>query len=124
VPRQCLGLILTRKFGMTYQSVGNLLNRDHSNIVYANKKAQTQIEIGEREYTTAMINWRIIFDENEIDINSEIDQKGRLKTRINNLLSDAVLDGIITLDERDNMLITMLKTTPRRAQITEENELY
>lgn len=109
---------------MTYQSVGALLKKDHSNIVYASNQAKTQIEMGEREYTTAMINWRMIFDENEIDINSEIDQKSRLKTRIQNLLTDAVLDGIITTSERNDMLTSMLKTSVTSDRDVSENVLY
>lgn len=108
---------------MTYQLVGNILGVDHSTIIYGSKQAKTQVEIGDREYTTAMVNWRMIFDENEIDINTEIDQKARVKTRILNLLSDAITDGVLTFDERDEMLASMLKTKTLHTNRLREEQL-
>lgn len=124
VPRHCLGLILSHKFNMTYYLVGKILGVHHATVIYGGNQAKTQMEIGEREYTRAMVNWRMIFDEYQIDINIEIDPKARVKTRIQSLISDAITDGVLTFEERDELLTSMLKTRSVQSNRLREEQLY
>jgi hypothetical protein len=109
---------------MTYKLVGDTLGVDHSTVIYGSNKAKNQVEIGDRQYTIAMVNWRMIFDENEIDIKVEVDQKARVKARIQNLLIDAITDGVLSIEERDELLVSMLKTKMIHSNRLREEQLY
>lgn len=94
---------------MTYQNVGELLGKDHSNIVYASNKAMTQVDIGNLEYSVSMLNWRAIFNDNEIGIKKDTNKKEILRSKILALINDALAAGILTISETDDLLTSMLK---------------
>jgi len=104
VPRQCLGLILSHKYKMTFQSVGNTLNVNHATIIHGNKQCTNFLTMGNEEYTDAMLNWRMIFDEHHIDIEEEINTYTRVKKRIKEIIEDSILYAGLTAEESTKML--------------------
>lgn len=110
VPRQCLGLILSHKYKMTFQSVGKTLSVNHATIIHGNKQCKNFLTLGDDEYATAMLNWKLIFDEHHLDIEEEINTYTRVRRRIKDLLEDSIMYSGLKEKEAKKMLENLLKT--------------
>jgi hypothetical protein len=82
------------------------------------------MSMGESDYTNAMVDWRLIFDENHIDISNELDARQRIKARIVNIISDAIVDQVIKVEEREQILKEVLESMCPTPEETESISLY
>ena len=71
-----------------------------------------------------MVDWRLIFDENHIDISNELDARQRIKARIVNIISDAIVDQVIKAEEREQILREVLESMCPTPEETESISLY
>lgn len=60
--------------------------------------------MGNEEYTDAMLNWRMIFDEHHLDIEEEINTYTRVRKRIKEIIEDSILYAGLTAEEAEKLL--------------------
>ena len=109
---------------MTFKYTGELLGVDHATIIHGCKNTISFMTLGEADYTNAMMDWRLIFDENHIDISNELDARQRIKARIVNIISDGIVDRVIDVEEREQILKEVLASMCVTPEETEEISLY
>jgi hypothetical protein len=109
---------------MTFKYTGELLGVDHATIIHGCKNTINFMTLGESDYTNAMVDWRLIFDENHIDISNELDARQRIKARIVNIISDGIVDRVIDVEEREQILKEVLASMCPTPEETEEISLY
>lgn len=54
--RQCLGYVLNKKYGLTTTKIAELLQQDHSTVVYGNRKVGDMLELKNVLYITGMLD--------------------------------------------------------------------
>lgn len=110
VPRQCLGLILNKKFRFTLHRTGRLLNCNHATIINGNNKVMFGIEAMYSDYIDAMLNWKLIFDENGLhfDESDSTDFK-KVDSRIKEILYHSLEYKILSQEEIERMLKSMVE---------------
>ena len=109
---------------MTFKYTGELLGVDHATIIHGCKNTINFMTLGESDYTNAMVDWRLIFDENHIDISNELDARQRIKARIVNIITDAIIDRVIKVEEREIIIKEVLETMCPSPEDTEAISLY
>lgn len=109
---------------MTFKYTGELLGVDHATIIHGCNNAINFMTLGEADYTNAMVDWRLIFDENHIDISNELDARQRIKARIVNIISDGVVDRVIKIEEREDIIKEVLESMYPSPEDTEIVSLY
>ena len=109
---------------MTFKYTGELLGVDHATIIHGCNNTMSFMSMGESDYTNAMVDWRLIFDENHIDISNELDARQRIKARIVNIISDAIVDQVIKVEEREQILREVLESMCPTPEETESISLY
>lgn len=93
---------------MTFQGIGRILNMNHATVIHGNKKCANFLTLGDQEYTDAMLNWRIVFDEHHLDIEEEINTFTRVRKRIIEIIDDSITYTDLTKEEARKMLKEML----------------
>ena len=109
---------------MTLMAVGYLLGKDHATILHGNKVGKSFLSQGDTQYTDAMVNWRIIFDEHELDITEETHAIARIKKRIQSLIEDSMSYSGISKEDTAKMLIELLKDNEVGAEYLMNIDIY
>jgi hypothetical protein len=94
---------------MGSSDISRLIGCDHATIIYGNRKVKEQLSIMNTDYINVINNWRIIFDENSMEVDDYTTKEGMIRNRIAAVLKDALNDGIITDAEVGDLLIDMLR---------------
>jgi len=103
-------LILNKKFRFTLHRTGRLLNCNHATIINGNNKVMFGIEAMYSDYIDAMLNWKLIFDENGLhfDESDSTDFK-RVDSRIKEILYHSLEYKILSQEEIERMLKSMVE---------------
>lgn len=109
---------------MTFKYTGELLGVDHATIIHGCKNAINFMKLGETDYTNAMVDWRLIFDENHIDISNELNARQRIKARIVNIITDGIVDQVIKIEEREDIIKEVLESMCPSPEDAEVISLY
>jgi len=110
VPRQCFGLILTHKFNFTLSRAGGILNCDHATVLHGNKNVKQFVELKYNDYVDAMLNWKLIFDDNKLYFNEAYSVSSELEARITNMIQESIELNILKKEDASDMLINVLET--------------
>ena len=110
VPRQCFGLILTHKFNFTLSRAGGILNCDHATVLHGNKNVKQFVELKYNDYVDAMLNWKLIFDDNKLYFNEAYSVSSELEARITNMIQESIELNILKKEDASDMLTNVLET--------------
>lgn len=106
--RQCLGYILTNKYGQGLSHVGRMLGVGHATIIHGNKRVSDAVYVMDKRYVQSLNFWRVVFDENEMFIHKNTNDAEIVKARIIEAIEDAISDGVLGLDEINDFLKELL----------------
>jgi len=110
---------------MTLSYVGYLLGgKNHATVLHGNRTGKNFLSQGDGMYTDAMVNWRIIFDEHELDITEETNAIHKLKKRIQSIIEDSIVYAGVTQEDAASMLISLLNENESTTSKTVLEELY
>ena len=110
VPRQCFGLILTHKFNFTLSRAGGILDCDHATVLHGNKNVKQFVELKYNDYVDAMLNWKLIFDDNKLYFNEAYSVSSELEARITNMIQESIELNILKKEDASDMLTNVLET--------------
>ena len=114
VPRQCFGLILTHKFNFTLSRAGGILDCDHATVLHGNKNVKQFVELKYNDYVDAMLNWKLIFDDNKLYFNEAYSVSSELEARITNMIQESIELNILKTEDASIMLKNVLKTLKKK----------
>ena len=106
--RQCLGLVLTKRFNMGSSDISRLFNCDHATIIYSVKKVKEQIEVMNADYIIAINNWREILRDFSEEIYEETTNVGMIRRTLSSVILDSLVDGLIDRDDVGKVLTELL----------------
>ena len=110
VARQCFGLILTHKFNFTLSRVGDILNCNHATVIHGNKNVKQFIELKYNDYIDAMLNWKFIFDENQLYFNEGYSTSSAIENRIMSMITESIELKVLDKENASDMLRRLLET--------------
>ena len=110
VPRQCFGLILTHKFNFTLSRAGGILDCDHATVLHGNKNVKQFVELKYNDYVDAMLNWKLIFDDNKLYFNEAYSVSSELEARITNMIQESIELNILKKEDASDVLTNVLET--------------
>jgi hypothetical protein len=79
IPRQCLFLVLYRKYGIRHSQLADLLGYDRATAYHSIESAETQVKLNNIEYVQAVNRWASILPEFEEEM-SRVDALQREMT--------------------------------------------
>jgi len=103
-------LILTHKFNFTLSRAGGILDCDHATVLHGNKNVKQFVELKYNDYVDAMLNWKLIFDDNKLYFNEAYSVSSELEARITNMIQESIELNILKKEDASDMLTNVLET--------------
>lgn len=107
-------MILTHKFNFTLSRAGGILDCDHATVLHGNKNVKQFIELKYNDYVNAMLNWKLIFDDNHLYFNEAYSVSIELEARITNMIQESIELNILKTEDASIMLKNVLKTLKKK----------
>lgn len=106
--RQCLGLVLSKKFNMGSSDISRLFDCNHATIIHSIKVVRNQIDVMNSDYIISISNWREILRDFSNEIEEETTNIGIIKRRLSSILRDSLVDSLIDRDDAGKVLTELL----------------